>query len=337
MATSYIYPTAQKMELIEQDLLPVLQPDDPIFEMFPVTEDTDDVLRWEQEDNFRGLQQIRGVNGDPPKVARVGAKGYLMEPGVYGEHESIDERELQKRRKLGTFGDQVDVSDLVLGIQNHLITREFARVRQILWTLLTSGTFSVSTKDGVVAQTDTFPIQTYTAGTAWSTASTSTPLADLRAAKLLGRGHSVAFNQKARAFANQVTVNNMLANTNAADLGGRRGNMGATLNSLVGDNTIYMENALPQVEVMDDGYYDDYGAFQQFIPNAKVVVVGVRPNGRPVGEYRKTYNVNTNGGGSYMKVVDNMDRDVPREIVVHRGHNGGPVIMFPSAIIVMSV
>jgi hypothetical protein len=88
---------------------------------------------------------------------------------------------------------------------------------------------------------------------------------------------------------------------------------------------------------MDDGYFDDNGTFQLFIPNGKVVVIGLRPNGRPAGAYRMTYNVTNNGGGSYMFVDDSRGEDVPPQIVVQRGHNGGPVIWFPSAIVVMNV
>jgi hypothetical protein len=76
-----------------------------------------------------------------------------------------------------------------------------------------------------------------------------------------------------------------------------------------------------------------------FIPNNKVVVVGTRPAGQRVGEYRITRNANNPdlGPGPYMKVVDNGEDKVPREIDVHDGHNGGPVLYYPGAIVVMSV
>jgi hypothetical protein len=41
--------------------------------------------------------------------------------------------------------------------------------------------------------------------------------------------------------------------------------------------------------------------------------------------------------GAYMKIVDNGDRAVPRLIQVHDGHNGGPALLYPSAIVVMTV
>jgi hypothetical protein len=33
-----------------------------------------------------------------------------------------------------------------------------------------------------------------------------------------------------------------------------------------------------------------------------------------------------------MRVIDNLDLSIPRQIQVHDGHSGGPVLMFPSAI-----
>jgi hypothetical protein len=38
-----------------------------------------------------------------------------------------------------------------------------------------------------------------------------------------------------------------------------------------------------------------------------------------------------------MKVIDNGDRQVPREVQVHDGFNGGPAIKFPSAVVRMNV
>jgi hypothetical protein len=41
--------------------------------------------------------------------------------------------------------------------------------------------------------------------------------------------------------------------------------------------------------------------------------------------------------GPYMRVIDTGEIVIPRSIEVHDGHNGGPVIYFPSAVVVMSV
>lgn len=330
----YQYPTVQRLQQIEQDLLPSLIAGDPIFDLFPIMDDTDDVLRWEQRDNYKGLQQIRGLNGDPPKVVHTGGKGYIAQPGVFGEQYNIDERELTKRRKDGTFDQHADITDLVRLGQDFLLGRELDRMRYVGWTLATTGTISIANADGVILYADTFPLQTFTASVSWATLATATPLADLRSVKLLQRGHSVDFGSRAILYVNQTTANNLMNNQNASDLFGRRGMYGATFNSLANDNSVLLENGLPQIEVYDAGYYNDAGVFTLYIPNNTGILAGMRPNGQPVGEYRRTYNATNNGGGSYMKVVQDQN-DVPARVTIHRGHNGGVVVFFPSALVVM--
>jgi hypothetical protein len=90
--------------------------------------------------------------------------------------------------------------------------------------------------------------------------------------------------------------------------------------------------------IYDEGYLDEAGVFTLYIPNGKAVLIGSRRDGQPVGEYRMTRNANNPGisPGAYTKVVDDPD-DVPRSVEVHDGHNGGPVLYFPSAIVVVTL
>lgn len=337
----WVYPSAMRLRLVAQELVPRLAASRPLFAPggpFPIVNDDVDILMWEQKDNYRGLQQVRGLGGQPARVQRTGVNRYLMEPGYYGEFEHIDERELTKRRQFGGNPDQpVDISDLVRDAQDKLLLRRLDRQEQICWTLLSTGTFSVA-RDNSVLHTDTFPVRTFSAGVPWATIATSTPLADMRAIKLLGRGYSVNFGPQATAFMNQTTMNAFLSNINAADLGGRRGSGLSTINGPDDLNTILSKDGLPSIVVYDEGYYDDSGVFQLFVPNNKVVVIGARRDGDPVGEYRMTRNVNNPNAapGAYMKVVDDPNI-VPRSIQVHDGHNGGPVLFHPAAIVTMTV
>ena len=41
--------------------------------------------------------------------------------------------------------------------------------------------------------------------------------------------------------------------------------------------------------------------------------------------------------GAYQKIIDKGEDAVPREVEVHDGHNGGAVLYFPSAMVVMNV
>jgi hypothetical protein len=295
------------------------------------------LLEWEQRDNYLGLQQVRGLNGEPNRVKPIGGKAYQMKPGVYGEYALIDEDQLTQRRQWGSFGSPINIEDLVMEKQNQLLVRRLDRIEKMLWDLLVTGTFSVA--DGAMTlHTDTYTEQTYSAGVAWGTAATSTPLADLRAVQLKARGLSVNFGVNARLYMNRVTLNQVLNNTNAADLGGRRVAGFQTINGPQALTQILAAEDLPSFVVYDEGYYDDAGVFQLFIPNNKAVLVGSRRDGDPVGEYRYTRNANNMdlAPGPYMRVIDDPDQ-IPRSIQVHDGHNGGPVMFHPAAIVVMTV
>lgn len=341
MAQQLVYPTSQRLMMIEQELLPVMTLDDPIFQIFPIEQEDDDLLRWEQKDNYKGLQQIRGLNNLPPRIARIGGRGFVATPGYYGEFGTVDEREITKRRKWGTFGQPIDISEPVLEIQEQLLSRRLNRIRQISWLLATTGTFAVSNAQGVLMHTDAYTLQTYTALVPWATTDTAAPLADFRLVKILSRGSSIVFDNQSVAYGNAVTVNNLMMNTNPEDLFGRRLAMGSTLNSLSDTNGIFLSNDLPRVVPYDEGYLDENGVFQLFIPNNVLILVGRRTSGARIGAYRMTRNANNPdaGPGPYTRVIDNISttREVPRQINVHDGHNGGPVMYFPSAIVRMTV
>lgn len=336
----FIYPNILKLRQIGQLLGPDLARNRLPFadDLFPITNVDEDSLAWEQLDDVIGLQQGRGLNGQPAKIQRLGGKRYIVAPGVYGEFATIDERELTVRRAWGATDDSpVDISTLVLECQNQLIQRRLDRQEWIVWTLLLTGAFTVPAPNGAVIHTDTYTTQTFTSGVGWGTPATSTPLADFRAVKLKGRGYGVSFGAGARAIMNQVTLNKMLANTNQADIGGRRTNGLATINSTSEMQQLLTGDGLPDIVVYEEGYLNEpSGTWTPYIPDNKVVVIGKRRNGESIGQYRMTRNANNpgSGPGPYMKVVDNPD-NVPRTVVVHDGHNGGPVMFYPSAVVVM--
>jgi hypothetical protein len=337
---SFTYPASAELTRISQVLLPTYQDDDPIFKLFPIENEDASVIKWEQFDRFQGLQQVRGLNGEPPKVKRVGIKQFQYTPGTYGEYGEIDEEELTKRRQIGTFGTPVSLDELVTQVQEHLQQREVDRLRLILWTLLSTGTFSVATVMGGISHTDTYPIQTFTAGVPWATVATATPLANFRSVQLLSRGFSVNFGSQATAFMNRTTFNTMISNTNNTDIAGRRTSGLLTVLNLKEVNEVLAGEDLPTIQIYDRTYQDENDTTQLFIPNSKVVVVGQRPNGESVGAYKMTRNANNDdlGPGSYTLIEDSLNAQrPPRMLRIHRGHNGGPLIAFPSAVVVMSV
>jgi hypothetical protein len=233
----------------------------------------------------------------------------------------------------------IDLADDVADAQVQLKQRELDRIEQIGWLMLTTGAFSVVGPTGAIVHQDSFSLQTFTATVTYGTFATATPLADFRAVKLLHRGKSVNFGSQARAYANQTTINNILNNSNGNDLFGRRVEGLQTINNVNDLNEkLFLRDDLPQLVPYDEGYIDDNGTFQLFIPNGKIVLVGKRPAGQTIGEYRMTRNANNNNQpGSYIKVVDNTEREVPRRVDIHAGHNGGPILKYFGSVVIMNV
>lgn len=341
MPADFLYPTTREIQLINQTFLPRLEANRVVFQpgMFPIINDDVERLEWDQEDNFVGLQQARGLNGSPHRVRPTGAKRFSVEPGHYGEFIPIDEREITTRRAYGSYsGGPIDVGVLIARAQFRLLQRRLDRIEWIVWQLLLNGAFMVAAPNGAVVHVDSFTTQTFAAGISWATPATSTPMADLRAVKLLSRGYSVTFGSNSIALMNQVTANWLTQNLNPNDIFGRRGPGLTTINSPGMVSQLLIGDDLPNPSVYDEGYLNDQGAFTPFIPNGKVVLIGSRRDGVPVGQYRMTRNANNPGAapGSYTRIVDDPNR-IPRTIEVHDGHNGGPVIFYPSAIVVMTV
>ena len=341
MAT-YTYPTNEELMAVESEKFEALNADDP-FEPFMPARNVDDwLLRWTVDAYAGGLQQLRGLNGDPTYVARVGASEYVMRPGVYGEFMTVDEEEMTTRAQrfvASQAGGRVDISDLVLRLQDQLLDRRARLIRYIRATLFMTGTFAVADKKGAggYRHTDTYSVQTYNA-TTWATVATATPLLDLRAVKLLGAGKNADFGSGATAIMNSITFNNLIGNTNAADLGGQKTTTLSPLTSAQQFNSIMLTADLPQIRVWDDGYYTTGGTFTRYVPNGAVAVISRPPATGTVGEYRMCWQAVTSQGGPYTFVKDRRDEQrVPPIIEVHDGHNGGPVMLRPWQVVVMDV
>ena len=337
-ATIYEIPTALELRRAEQVKLPELTMGSPIFGHFPIESVEEFLLRWTQKDNFQGLQGVRGLGGKPGRVSLVGDKTYMSQPGVYGEFVPLDEVTLTLRRNAAELsGKPIPIRDLVGEAQDLLLSRRISRIKYILWTLVTSGTFSVSDLNGTVIHTDSFTLNTKTCAVPWSTHATATPMQDMLDALLLYRGMSVRADESAKIYLNRKWANHVLMNSNSADLGGKKYAGGATLNTLADINNIFLLNGLPSLEIVEEGYYDTNGTWQLFCPDNVAVMIARRSSGAKIGSYRMTLNQATasNIVGPYTAVIYHKE-EIPASIEVHDGHNGGPTLEFPGAIVKFS-
>ncbi len=336
---SIIFPRDEELREIEPDFIAAETAVDPIFEDFPIVAENASILRWEQYDSVSGLQEIRGLNGEPPRVRRDGVNTFIAEPGVYGEFETIDEKYITDARPVGKLGS-IDITQEVLRVQRKLVARDIQRKLYSIWQLLGKGKFSLKMPNDTIVDLAQYPIQTLGVSVPWGTIASATPLADLMSVQELATGSSCVFDANAKAYMNLNTWSKFSRNTNANDFAGKRT---AGLASVVGvteTNLLLTGQNLPNIVINDSGYWDK-GVFNKYIPDNKVIIVGRRLSGERIGEYRETRNANNPGmaPGAYVYVIDsaNTGKPVPRLIDVHRGHNGGPVIFHPNGVVVMSV
>lgn len=335
----FTFPTSTELREIEAVKLPRLVANSPIFRLFPFEGKRTHLLEWEQSDMYGGMQQIRGLNGLPPRVATVGKKSYIMRPGIYGERMDVDEQEMTMRAAMVNRGVPINIDDLVMARQEQLLTRRLNRIEWLGWELALKGHFAVMDNAGVIDHLAAYHTQEYQAPVPWSSRDTAKPLEDLGNIAMLARGQDTAFDGGATAYMNRVTAGHMLGNRNEDDLGGRRIGIGQTISNLNSLNTVLAPDGLPKIEVYDEGWFTEAGVFTLFIPDGVVLVVGRRLNGAAIGAYRYTLNINNDGSepAPYTVVLDNKGQGVPRKIEVHDGHNGGPVIFFPGSLVRMNV
>lgn len=333
----YLYPTTAELREINPEKIQDLTRIRPTFAIFPIVESNFWTLEWTQKDNWMGFQQLRGLNGEPSYVKMVGDKTFSAQPGVYGEYMTVDEKMMTLRAQNTRQGDPVQIGDLVTERQDYLNNREIELIEYIHWKCLLDGQFSFVGPTGAV-YADQFPIQTATFSD-WSTLATATPLKDLMGLKTLSSGKSINFGTGAIMFMNTVTLSYLLRNQNPLDLGGQLavsvGGVKPVKN--IGEiNTLLASQNLPSIVEYDEGYNaEPNGTFTKWIPDRVVSIVGQRTNGDSLGEYRMVRNaLNADmAPGRYEKVIDRLETRVPRIIEVHRGHNGGLVLFYGSAIV----
>lgn len=338
------YPTSAALKAVEQELIPTLTQDDATFSLMPIVSEDTDVLQWEQLDNFTGVMPGRGIGGQPGRIKNTAANRFQAEVGYYGAFATISEEEITKRRKLGTFGDAINMDDLVRMRQDQLLQQYIDRMRLMVWTLLSTGAYTATNSIGQLVHSDTYSFLTATAAVSWATVATATPLADFRALKLLQRGRSTYFDKRAKAYMNLTTAHYLLANSNSsiAEIGMKRLEMGMTVNSFEDFNRLLAAQDCPQIEIYDETYATETSNTRvPFIPNNKVVVISPRKNGAPIGDICQTRNAQNPdlAPGTYTLVTDSLQtmNPVPRELRVDHGFNGGMRIYYPGSVCVLSV
>lgn len=331
---------AEKIERLLPERIDQLQLDDPVFKFMPITTTELSRVDWVIEDDVSGLQGASIFEGESEYVERIGDTHYQVEPGVFRDKADIKETELTQLRDLTDRMVLQTVEEISARKQNQLQVRQNNRILYDLWNLLVNGTVTITNfRDQIVSKLQ-YTRNLTTVGTPWTTVATATPLKDLRAILngIEDEGTSSSFNEGALAFANGTTLSYLMNNANTADVGGKLRGGGNNIVTLDEMNEIFVSDDLPKFVKYSKGYRPTKATFTKFIPNGYIVIFGSRPSGQKIGSYTMTRNAVQGEGqsGSYFLMKDHTDQ-VPPHIDFYQGHNGCPVINYPTAVRVVKV
>ncbi len=307
--------------------------------MPPTNQDATQII-YERDALLRGVQAARGLDGATQPAKLPGFDQFASDPAYYGDHIRLSEKDLVERRQAGDWMAFDNQGTLTGKAAEYLERRQGDRMEKNVFDLLVNGSYDGQDAQGRSKYFDIYAIQRYTPGTLFSNLSGSSPLTFLRDTIATAElGVSVDF-RGGEMLMNRVTLNLILSNTNANDLGGKRFDIGQTLNSVEELNDILLANDLPKVRLYNEGFYPDTGGFQRFIPNGRIIILGKRTDGEPIGEYWLT-RAAQNGGrpGWWTDVVDNTSGALadPPHVLVKAGHNGGPKLWYPEAALSLTV
>lgn len=330
-----LFPTAVSLELVRPQVEASIDlTNDPLLSRCPITTDESDVVMWERGRSTGGLQGLRGIGGLPNRVELKGADRYIMEPGYYGDFVMIDEMQKMRLRAVGKWTYE-GATSLLQEAARVLYIRYLQRVKQIVRDALLFGRIHITNGQGLIyaAQFDNQTLR----GSDWGTAGAATPLADFTLLQDTYALNGANFGEQAVALVNLRTANKLLANTNAADLGGKRFDGGATLSDLTQVNNLLLRRGQPQIRIWNDVYHDEDGNLTPWIPDDYVLVMGIPAFGQRIGTYKLTRNVgNPNAApGRFTYVKDEPDFPFPTK--VSEGHNGGFAFYCPEAVVAMYV
>lgn len=354
MASTYVYPSAFEQYEIAQDLVDRSLAGRLGLKLFPVRNQNTFEVRWWQKDNSYGRMHFRGVDGKAGPVQRLGANQFMSKPGVFGDQTTVTEGEILERAPYLTQSRVLDMTEYVMDANALLAQRMANRDEDNIWQICLTGTLNIPLvgPTGTTFWTATYPVATFAATIPLSTYATATPILNLQTIQQKGVGHSSAFGPDATVYINQITANNMINNTNASDLDGRRDMYGATLNNLPAISNYFKNQGLPGVEIYDEGYQNQPVAgpitnvaqqFTKYISNGVGTCIGKRPNGEPVGHNIRAICANNidNAPGIYSFINNyglgiNAPKEVPARLEINMGYNGMPVVEYPSAVCAIS-
>jgi hypothetical protein len=300
---------------------------------------------------FAGRVQWRGANQDVRPTRTPFAyenRACIIKPGYWAEYQEIDEFMLRNMARPGTCGGRFDLIDYEAQLMFDAAMKIHQRKESDIWQALVNGYVEERNDSGIVIWSQRYKIIRARFGVSACDRANSTPLADLAciARSVVGTSGAM-FDSRAKMYANSRTWECLLRNTNPLDIG--RMSLSACCDA-VGMQRLaqfFIARGLPSPVVYDGFWIDENKRPNYYIPTGKIVMIGVRPDGRRVGAYFQPPqllscgNSTIGGHGAFVVRQDNAcpDDRMPwngrRVIRWTYGLYGIPVIEHPTSVIVV--
>ncbi len=305
---------------------------------------------YERTRRTGGMTKAHNLDADPKFITGADFERYTASPYYFKEGRRFNESDLLTiRRQIGLNGDLGERAgrDLIVAALAQLDNRLEVRREWLRWSAL-QGAVTIN-EEGVVIS-ETWSVQTYnadtttvagTSGDYWTTLTTSNPVADFAAVRLLGRNSGVTFSG-AKAYMNQVTAN-LLFNNTLLRTYVREALRMDTLVSMTSMLEVFSNLSGIFPVVYDQGYINSSDTWVPFIPDNRVVVVGRSAQGEELGFMASTPSLHNGGidgaqAGKFVVVDDQTGEGFANpKYDVFAGWYGGPIIQQPGQIVVMSV
>lgn len=341
LSNSYGFPNPRVLESMVQ----ALKPDPADFYLMskeaPIKPHPTETIEWWEELPIVGRTAAYTLDTDPKVRKKRGGNHHLERTSYWKDTAILDESDFLRVGDMMRF-DSLAGRQL---ITNHIVEGDTllnARIESLIADAMVLGKVTIN-ENNIKREIDYGYVDGYnkvTAGVSWDDPQANI-VGNLQSwiRKFRGfvkRGVRIVMNgvTAEAMMENQKVLNLFRQSDMAKELG--RDNFPAVVMKLVGSSLV------TSVMIYDEGYLDDSGVFQPFIPDGKVLILGTPPNGESIGNFITTPNL-TNGmngnpkPGKILGVIDKTDDpERPRYKTVH-GIYGIPIIRYVKCVISATV
>jgi Phage major capsid protein E len=252
------------------------------MQLIPVENSFAQVIETEEIDHDDGMTAAHLLGTEPKIDARPASKKFRYEPLYFKETDVLNEADILRARKLGTFGTPISLTEEITKIAKRRAEKTMVRIEWSIWQML--GGRLQYTDNKVKVDEQWTGVQSHSPIADWDELEDATPLDDLDMAgdKFDGTGASM---EGAIIVANRQTWRLMMKNQNDTDLKALDKTMWGNFRFMFGEMAkIVQDKCGATLKSYDKGYYEG-GAFKKYLPTGEIRIIGKRDFDEKVGKW----------------------------------------------------